>query len=78
MSVNNYNLASKPYTRGLGDNTVTVVEIRLSEGNRYSTNMREFEYNGETVKQLEDKAIQEGNIAVYKWKAPTSNNVDHI
>ena len=207
MSVNNYNLASKPYTCGLGDNTVTVVEIRLSEGNRYSTNMRElagdrtqdkedvlvqavldivkseldpgsaivkaqqdlvvaktkqdelqklitqvrettttmnkalrllalnsamtgipsgevykelvammppmingetyfegdllfledqsyvetanegklvfvhikreFEYNGETVKQLENKANQEGNIAVYKWKAPQSN-VDHI
>lgn len=207
MSVNNYTLATKPYTRGFGDQTTTVVEIRLQDGSRYSTNQRElvgdrtqdkedvliqavldivkaeldpgsavvktqqelvetktkqdelqkliaqtreitttmnkalrlltlnsamtgipsaevykelvammppmrngetyfegdllfledqshvetategklvfvhvkreFEYNGETVKQLEDKAIQEGNIAVYKWKAPT-NNVDHI
>lgn len=207
MAINNYTLATKPYTRGFGDQTKTVVEIRLQDGNRYSTNQRElvgdrtqdqedvliqavldivkaeldpgsavvktqqelvetktkqdelqkliaqtrettttmnkalrllalnsamtgipsaevykelvammppmrngetyfegdllfledqshvetategklvfvhvkreFEYNGETVKQLEDKAIQEGNIAVYKWKAPT-NNVDHI
>jgi putative uncharacterized protein 53 len=207
MAINNYTLATKPYTRGFGDQTKTVVEIRLQDGNRYSTNQRElvgdrtqdqedvliqavldivkaeldpgsavvktqqelvetktkqdelqkliaqtrettttmnkalrllalnsamtgipsaevykelvammppmrngetyfegdllfledqshvetategklvfvhvkreFEYNGETVKQLEDKAIQEGNIAIYKWKAPT-NNVDHI
>lgn len=207
MAINNYTLATKPYIRGFGDKTTTVVEIRLQDGNRYSTNQRElvgdrtqdneetliqavldilkaeldpgsavvktqqelvetktkqdelqkliaqtrettttmnkalrllalnsamtgipsaevykelvammppmrngetyfegdllfledqshvetategklvfvhvkreFEYNGETVKQLEDKAIQEGNIAVYKWKAPT-NNVDHI
>lgn len=207
MAINNYTLATKPYTRGFGDQTTTVVEIRLQDGNRYTTNQRElagdrtqdqedvliqavldmvkseldpanaivkaqqdlestktkqdelqklitqvrettttmnkalrllalnsamtsipsaevykelvammppmkngetyfegdllfledqsyvetanegklvfvhikreFEYNGETVKQLEDKAIQEGNIAVYKWKAPQSN-VDHI
>lgn len=207
MAINNYTLATKPYTRGFGDQTTTVVEIRLQDGSRYSTNQRElvgdrtqdkedvliqavldivkaeldpgsavvktqqelvetktkqdelqkliaqtrettttmnkalrllalnsamtgipsaevykelvammppmrngetyfegdllfledqshvetategklvfvhvkreFEYNGETVKQLEDKAIQEGNIAIYKWKAPT-NNVDHI
>lgn len=207
MAINNYTLATKPYTRGFGDQITTVVEIRLQDGNRYSTNQRElvgdrtqdkedvliqavldivkaeldpgsavvktqqelvetktkqdelqkliaqtrettttmnkalrllalnsamtgipsaevykelvsmmppmrngetyfegdllfledqshvetategklvfvhvkreFEYNGETVKQLEDKASQEGNIAVYKWKAPT-NNVDHI
>lgn len=207
MAINNYTLPTKPYTRGFGDQTKTVVEIRLQDGNRYSTNQRElvgdrtqdqedvliqavldivkaeldpgsavvktqqelvetktkqdelqkliaqtrettttmnkalrllalnsamtgipsaevykelvammppmrngetyfegdllfledqshvetategklvfvhvkreFEYNGETVKQLEDKAIQEGNIAIYKWKAPT-NNVDHI
>ena len=207
MAINNYTLATKPYTRGFGDQTKTGVEIRLQDGNRYSTNQRElvgdrtqdqedvliqavldivkaeldpgsavvktqqelvetktkqdelqkliaqtrettttmnkalrllalnsamtgipsaevykelvammppmrngetyfegdllfledqshvetategklvfvhvkreFEYNGETVKQLEDKAIQEGNIAIYKWKAPT-NNVDHI
>lgn len=42
MVINNYELASKPYTRGFGDNIKTVVEIRLSEGNRYSTNMREL------------------------------------
>lgn len=42
MAVSNYELASKPYTRGFGDNIKTVVEIRLSEGNRYSTNMREL------------------------------------
>mgnify|MGYP000862021037 FL=1 len=56
MSVNNYNLASKPYTRGLGENTVTVVEIRLSEGNRYSTNMRELA--GDRTKEKEDVLIQ--------------------
>ena len=42
MAINNYELVSKPYTRGFGDNINTVVEIRLSEGNRYSTNMREL------------------------------------
>lgn len=56
MSVNNYNLASKPYTRGLGDSTVTVVEIRLSEGNRYSTNMRELA--GDRTQEKEDVLIQ--------------------
>ena len=56
MSVNNYNLASKPYTRGFGDNTVTVVEIRLSEGNRYSTNMRELA--GDRTQEKEDVLIQ--------------------
>ena len=56
MSVNNYNLASKPYTRGLGDSTVTVVEIRLSEGTRYSTNMRELA--GDRTQEKEDVLIQ--------------------
>lgn len=42
MASNNYELAGKPYTRGLGDNLKTVVEIRLSDGTRYSTNMREL------------------------------------
>lgn len=42
MAISNYELAGKPYTRGFGDNLKTVVEIRLSEGNRYSTNMREL------------------------------------
>jgi len=56
MAINNYNLASKPYTRGLGDSTVTVVEIRLSEGNRYSTNMRELA--GDRTQENEDVLIQ--------------------
>lgn len=56
MAINNYNLASKPYTRGLGDSTVTVVEIRLSEGNRYSTNMRELA--GDRTQDKEDVLIQ--------------------
>lgn len=42
MAISNYELASKPYTRGLGDKTVTVVEIKLADGSRYSTNMREL------------------------------------
>lgn len=56
MAINNYELASKPYTRGFGDNLKTVVEIRLSEGNRYSTNMRELE--GDRTAEQEDVLIQ--------------------
>lgn len=56
MAINNYELVGKPYTRGLGDNTVTVVEIRLSEGNRYSTNMRELV--GDRTAEQEDVLIQ--------------------
>lgn len=56
MAISNYELANKPYTRGLGDNTVTVVEIRLSEGNRYSTNMRELV--GDRTTDQEDVLIQ--------------------
>lgn len=56
MAINNYNLASKPYTRGLGDSTVTVVEIRLSEGNRYSTNMRDLV--GDRTQDNEETLIQ--------------------
>ena len=56
MAINNYELASKPYTRGLGDNIKTVVEIRLSEGNRYSTNMRELA--GDRTNEQEDVLIQ--------------------
>ena len=56
MAINNYELASKPYTRGLGDNIKTVVEIRLSEGNRYSTNMREL--TGDRTNEQEDVLIQ--------------------
>ena len=57
MAINNYELASKPYTRGLGDNIKTVVEIRLSEGNRYSTNMRELA--GDRTSEPEDVLIQD-------------------
>ena len=56
MAINNYELASKPYTRGFGDNVATVVEIRLSEGNRYSTNMRELA--GDRTNEQEDILIQ--------------------
>lgn len=57
MAINNYELASKPYTRGFGDNIKTVVEIRLSEGNRYSTNMREL--SGNRTSEPEDVLIQD-------------------
>lgn len=56
MAINNYELASKPYTRGFGENVATVVEIRLSEGNRYSTNMRELV--GDRTAEQEDVLIQ--------------------
>lgn len=56
MAINNYELASKPYTRGFGDNIKTVVEIRLSEGNRYSTNMRELA--GDRTGESDDVLIQ--------------------
>ena len=56
MAINNYELASKPYTRGFGDNIKTVVEIRLSEGNRYSSNMRELA--GDRTTEQEDVLIQ--------------------
>lgn len=56
MAINGYELASKPYTRGFGDNIKTVVEIRLSEGNRYSTNMRELV--GDRTNEPEDVLIQ--------------------
>lgn len=56
MTVSSYELASKPYTRGFGENVATVVEIRLSEGNRYSTNMREL--TGDRTNESEDTLIQ--------------------
>ena len=56
MAINNYELASKPYTRGFGDNIKTVVEIRLSEGNRYSTNMRELV--GDRTNESDDVLIK--------------------
>ena len=56
MAINNYELAGKPYTRGLGDDLKTVVEIRLSDGSRYSTNMRELA--GDRTNEQEDVLIQ--------------------
>lgn len=56
MAINNYELAGKPYTRGLGDNLKTVVEIRLSDGTRYSTNLRELA--GDRTNDQEDVLIQ--------------------
>ena len=56
MTINNYELATRPYTRGFGENVATVVEIRLSEGNRYSTNMREL--TGDRTSEPEDVLIQ--------------------
>ena len=56
MAISNYELANKPYTRGFGDSTVTVVEIRLSDGARYSTNLRELV--GDRTKESEDTLIQ--------------------
>ncbi|EID30403.1 hypothetical protein HMPREF1110_1749 [Streptococcus mitis SK579] len=57
MAINNYELASKPYTRGLGDKTVTVVEVKLADGSRYSTNMRELV--GDRTDESEDVLIQD-------------------
>ena len=56
MTVNNYTLATKPYTRGYGDKTTTVVEIRLQDGNRYSTNQRELV--GDRTQDNEETLIQ--------------------
>ena len=56
MTVNNYTLANKPYTRGLGDNVMTVVEIKLADGNRYSSNLRELA--GDRTNESEDVLIQ--------------------
>ena len=56
MTVNNYTLATKPYTRGFGDQTKTVVEIRLQDGNRYSTNQRELV--GDRTQDNEETLIQ--------------------
>lgn len=56
MEVNNYSLATKPYTRGFGDQTTTVVEIRLQDGNRYSTNQRELV--GDRTQDKEETLIQ--------------------
>lgn len=56
MEVNNYSLATKPYTRGSGNQITTVVEIRLQDGNRYSTNQRELV--GDRTQENEETLIQ--------------------
>lgn len=56
MEVNNYSLATKPYTRGAGNQITTVVEIRLQDGNRYSTSQRELV--GDRTQENEETLIQ--------------------
>lgn len=56
MAINGYNLSTKPYLRISGSNVETVVEIQLSEGNRYSTNARSFP--GDRTNEPEDVLIQ--------------------
>ncbi len=56
MTINGYNLSTKPYLRISGSNIETVVEIQLSEGNRYSTNSRSFP--GDRTNEPEDVLIQ--------------------
>lgn len=56
MAINGYNLSTKPYLRISGSNVETVVEIQLSEGNRYSTNQRSFP--GDRTNESEDVLIQ--------------------
>ena len=56
MAINGYNLSTKPYLRISGSNIETVVEIQLSEGNRYSTNSRSFP--GDRTNEPEDVLIQ--------------------
>lgn len=57
MTINGYNLSTKPYLRISGSNVETVVEIQLSEGNRYSTNSRSF--SGDRTNESEDVLIQD-------------------
>lgn len=57
MAINGYNLSTKPYLRISGSNVETVVEIQLSEGNRYSTNSRSF--LGDRTNEPEDVLIQD-------------------
>lgn len=56
MAINGYKLATKPYLRGSGDNVRTLVEIRLEEGTRYSSNAREL--SGDRTNEPEDVVIQ--------------------
>lgn len=57
MAINGYNLSTRPYLRISGSNVETVVEIQLSEGNRYSTNSRSFP--GDRTNEPEDVLIQD-------------------
>lgn len=57
MAINGYNLSTRPYLRNSGSNVETVVEIQLSEGNRYSTNSRTFP--GDRTNEPEDVLIQD-------------------
>ena len=56
MAISNYELATKPYLRVSGDNIRTVVEIRLEDGTRYSTNMREL--SGDRTGDSDDVLIK--------------------
>ena len=56
MAINGYNLSTRPYLRTSGSNVETVVEIQLSEGNRYSTNSRSF--TGDRTNEPDDVLIQ--------------------
>ena len=56
MAINGYTLATKPYLRGSGNNVRTLVEIRLEEGTRYSSNAREL--TGDRTNEQEDVLIQ--------------------
>ena len=56
MAINGHNSSTKPYLRISGSNVETVVEIQLSEGNRYSTNSRSF--RGDRTNEPEDVLIQ--------------------
>ena len=56
MAINGYNLSTRPYLRISDSNVETVVEIQLSEGNRYSTNSRSFP--GDRTNESEDVLIQ--------------------
>lgn len=56
MAINGYNLSTRPYLRISGSNVETVVEIQLSEGSRYSTNLRSFP--GDRTNESEDVLIQ--------------------
>ena len=56
MTINGYNLSTRPYLRNSGSTVETVVEIQLSEGGRYSTNSRSFP--GDRTNEPEDVLIQ--------------------